>query len=46
MRDVIQESAALGLPLEFAGAGIARMQFPEPGKILPIGQSIRVQFGR
>ncbi len=46
MRDVIQESAALGLPLEFAGAGVARMQFPEPGKILPIGQSIRVQFGR
>jgi len=46
MRDVIQESAALGLPLEFAGAGVARMQFPEPGKILPMGQSIRVQFGR
>ncbi len=46
MRDVIQESSALGLPLEFAGAGIARMQFPEPGKILPMGQSIRVQFGR
>src|SRR5258708_5997836 len=46
LRDVIQESAALGLPLEFAGAGIARVQFPEPGKILPIGQSIRVQFGR
>jgi cell division protein FtsI (penicillin-binding protein 3) len=46
LRDVIQESAALGLPLEFAGAGIARMQFPEPGKILPMGQSIRVQFGR
>jgi cell division protein FtsI (penicillin-binding protein 3) len=46
MRDVIQESSALGLPVEFAGAGIARMQFPEPGKILPMGQSIRVQFGR
>jgi len=46
LRDVIQESAALGLPLEFAGAGIARMQSPEPGKILPTGQSIRVQFGR
>jgi cell division protein FtsI (penicillin-binding protein 3) len=46
MREVIQESAALGLPLEFAGAGVARIQFPEPGKILPMGQSIRVQFGR
>jgi cell division protein FtsI (penicillin-binding protein 3) len=46
MRDVIQESAALGLSVEFAGAGIARMQFPEPGRILPMGQSIRVQFGR
>jgi cell division protein FtsI (penicillin-binding protein 3) len=46
LRDVIQESAALGLPLEFAGAGVARVQFPEPGRILPMGQSIRVQFGR
>jgi cell division protein FtsI (penicillin-binding protein 3) len=46
LRDVIQESAALGLPLEFAGAGVARVQSPEPGRILPMGQSIRVQFGR
>ena len=46
MRDVIEQSAALGMPVEFTGSGIARGQFPEPGAILPLGQSIRVQFGR
>ena len=46
MRDVIEQSAALGVPVEFTGSGVARGQFPEPGAILPLGQSIRVQFGR
>ncbi len=46
MRDVIEQSAALGMPVEFTGSGVARGQFPEPGAILPSGQSIRVQFGR
>ena len=46
LRDVIEQSAALGLPLEFVGGGIARAQIPEPGAILPVGQSVRVQFGR
>jgi len=46
MRDVIEQSAALGMPVEFTGSGVARGQFPEPGAILPLGQSIRVQFGR
>jgi cell division protein FtsI (penicillin-binding protein 3) len=46
MRDVIEQSAALGMPVEFSGSGVARGQFPEPGAILPLGQSIRIQFGR
>jgi cell division protein FtsI (penicillin-binding protein 3) len=46
MRDVIEQSAALGVPVEFSGSGVARGQYPEPGAILPLGQSIRVQFGR
>lgn len=46
LRDVIQQSAALGLPLEFSGEGIARGQIPPPGAILPVGQKVRVQFGR
>jgi cell division protein FtsI (penicillin-binding protein 3) len=46
LRDVIQQSAALGIPVEFKGEGIARAQVPEPGGILPSGQSVRVQFGR
>jgi cell division protein FtsI (penicillin-binding protein 3) len=46
LRDVIQQSAALGIPVEFRGEGIVRAQIPEPGGILPMGQSVRVQFGR
>jgi len=46
LRDVIQVSSALGIPVEFRGEGIARAQVPEPGGILPVGQSVRVQFGR
>jgi cell division protein FtsI (penicillin-binding protein 3) len=46
VRDVIQESAALGIPIEFTGSGIARAQIPEPGEALPLGRSVRVEFGR
>jgi cell division protein FtsI (penicillin-binding protein 3) len=46
VRDVIQESAALGIPVEFAGSGIARAQIPPPGAILPLGERVRIQFGR
>lgn len=46
VRDVIQQSAALGIPVEFAGSGIARAQAPAPGAILPIGERVRIQFGR
>jgi cell division protein FtsI (penicillin-binding protein 3) len=46
VRFVIQQAAALGIPVEFSGSGIARAQVPEPGSILPVGRWVRVQFGR
>lgn len=46
VRNVIERAAALGIPVEFTGSGIARAQFPEAGAILPSGQQVRVQFGR
>ena len=46
LRDVIEESAALGIPVEFQGGGIAQTQIPEAGSVLPAGQSVRIQFGR
>jgi len=46
VREVIEQSAALGVPMEFSGSGIARAQVPEPGAALPPGESVRVQFGR
>jgi cell division protein FtsI (penicillin-binding protein 3) len=46
LRDVIEESSALGIPVEFKGGGIAQTQVPAAGAVLPLGQSVRVQFGR
>jgi cell division protein FtsI (penicillin-binding protein 3) len=46
VRSVIEQAAAMGIPVEFTGSGIARAQFPEPGAILPSGGWVRVQFGR
>jgi cell division protein FtsI (penicillin-binding protein 3) len=46
VRGVIQQAAALGIPVEFSGSGVARAQAPEPGAILPLGRWVRVQFGR
>jgi cell division protein FtsI (penicillin-binding protein 3) len=46
VRSVIQQAAALGLPVEFTGSGVARAQAPRPGAILPSGSWVRVQFGR
>jgi cell division protein FtsI (penicillin-binding protein 3) len=43
---VMRESAALGLPVEFVGTGVARDQSPAPGGILPVGGKIHVQFAR
>jgi cell division protein FtsI (penicillin-binding protein 3) len=46
VREAIEQSAALGVPMEFKGSGIARVQIPEPGAVLPPGQPVLVQFGR
>jgi cell division protein FtsI (penicillin-binding protein 3) len=46
VRNVIEQAAALGIPVEFSGSGIARAQVPAPGAILPSGRRVRVQFGR
>lgn len=46
VRDVIQESEAMGIRVEFTGSGIARGQIPAPGDILPAGRTVRVEFGR
>jgi cell division protein FtsI (penicillin-binding protein 3) len=45
VRNVIEEAAALGIPVEFSGSGLARAQSPAPGAVLPSGRWIRVQFG-
>jgi transpeptidase family protein/PASTA domain-containing protein len=46
MRAVVQEAAALGLPVSLGGSGIARQQFPPPGRPLHEGERVRVQFAR
>jgi cell division protein FtsI (penicillin-binding protein 3) len=46
VRKVIQQAAALGIPVEFTGSGVARAQAPVPGAILPSGSWVQVQFGR
>ncbi len=45
VRDVIEQSAALGIPVEYVGSGVARNQIPPAGAFLPIGERVRVQFG-
>jgi len=46
VREAIEQSAAMGVPMEFRGSGIARVQIPEPGTVMPPGPPVRVQFGR
>jgi cell division protein FtsI (penicillin-binding protein 3) len=43
---VMRESAAMGLPVEIVGTGVARDQSPPPGGILPMGGRIHIQFAR
>ena len=35
VRNVIEQAAALGIPVEFTGSGIARAQVPEPARFCP-----------
>ncbi|MEX2263475.1 MAG: penicillin-binding protein [Bryobacteraceae bacterium] len=44
MRAVVEEAAALGVPVLLDGTGIAREQVPPPGAALEPGQRVRVQF--
>jgi cell division protein FtsI (penicillin-binding protein 3) len=46
MRAVLEESSALGLPIELVGSGIVRAQAPPAGSILPYGERVRIQFAR
>jgi cell division protein FtsI (penicillin-binding protein 3) len=46
MRDVLEEAAASGTPVELQGRGIARLQYPAPGQVLPTGEKVRIQFAR
>jgi cell division protein FtsI (penicillin-binding protein 3) len=46
MRAVVEEAGAMGLPVSLDGRGVARMQVPPPGAVLPPGERIRVQFAR
>jgi hypothetical protein len=43
---VMRESAAMGMPVEIVGTGVARDQSPPPGGILPIGGRVHIQFAR
>jgi cell division protein FtsI (penicillin-binding protein 3) len=43
-RAVVEEASARGLPVSLDGRGVARMQAPPPGAVLPPGGRIRVQF--
>jgi membrane peptidoglycan carboxypeptidase len=45
-RQVIEESSALGVAVQIAGAGIARRQEPRPGSVLRPGEKVKVQFAR
>ena len=46
MRDVMQEATADGLDVVILGAGLARVQTPQPGASLMPGERIRVRFAR
>lgn len=45
-RDVIQQSTAMGVPVEVFGSGMALRQDPPPGTALRPGVTVKVQFGR
>jgi len=46
MRAVVEEAAAMGLPVLLDGSGIARAQAPAAGSALHEGERVRVQFAR
>jgi cell division protein FtsI (penicillin-binding protein 3) len=46
MRDVLEQAALAGTPVETIGNGIARLQVPPAGAMLPPGEKVRIQFRR
>jgi len=44
VRAVLEESLAMGVPVEVVGSGIARQQAPAPGSPLNPGERVRVMF--
>lgn len=42
---VLREAAAMGMPVETQGRGLARWQFPAPGAVLPPGTPVQIRFG-
>jgi cell division protein FtsI (penicillin-binding protein 3) len=46
VRAVLEESTAMGLPVELMGSGIVRAQQPPPGSVLPRGGRVHVRFSR
>lgn len=46
VREVVQESATKGMPVEVVGHGVARAQMPAPGEMLIAGQKVLVKFGQ
>ncbi len=46
MKEVVEESSADGIDVEFLGHGIAREQVPPAGTMLPAGERVKVQFAR
>jgi cell division protein FtsI (penicillin-binding protein 3) len=46
MRAVLAQASELGLPVLVDGSGVARLQQPPPGTVLPAGERVRVRFAR
>lgn len=46
LRKVLEEAVAAGIEVDAIGTGLARVQIPQPGAILPPGERVRVQFAR
>jgi cell division protein FtsI (penicillin-binding protein 3) len=44
MRAATERSSALGIPVEFIGSGIVRIQRPAAGSVLPAGERVRLLF--
>jgi cell division protein FtsI (penicillin-binding protein 3) len=44
VRAVIEQSMAMGVPVEVLGSGVARQQVPAPGSLLGPGEKVRVLF--